>query len=56
MDATVTLSFNLGTDLPHISCRGKVVYSMQGMGMGIQFTDLPDEFLQALQKFVDEAA
>jgi uncharacterized protein (TIGR02266 family) len=56
MDSSVSLSFNLGDGHPLISCRGKVVYSMQGMGMGIQFMDLPDESLQSLQKFVDEAS
>ena len=54
-DSTVSVSFRLAAGDPPISCRGKIVYSIQGMGMGITFEDLSEEARQALQKFVDAA-
>lgn len=54
-ESDVVLSFTLrGGDAP-LTARGKVVYSLRGMGMGIAFVDLSEEARQALQKFVDEA-
>jgi len=50
--SAVALSFHLGNGTS-ISCTGKVVYSQQGMGMGIEFVGLPDDCTAALQKFVD---
>jgi hypothetical protein len=55
-DSEVALSFRLRAGDPPVSSRGKVVYSIQGMGMGIVFVDLSQDVRQALQKFVDEAA
>lgn len=55
-DSEVAVSFLLRAGDPPISCRGKVVYSIQGMGMGIMFVDLSQDVREALQKFVDEAA
>ena len=54
-DSEVTLSFRLKMEDPLIGCRGKVAYSLQGVGMGVMFSDLPEAGRQALQKFVDEA-
>jgi hypothetical protein len=55
-DSDVALSFRLRAGDPPIASRGKVVYSLPGMGMGITFVDLSEEARQTLQKFVDEAA
>ena len=55
-DSEVALSFSLRAGEPPIASRGKVVYSLRSMGMGITFVDLSEEARQALQKFVDEAA
>jgi uncharacterized protein (TIGR02266 family) len=55
MGSEVALSFRLGATDPLVSCRGKVVYSGTGLGMGIEFIDLNEETRRALQKFVDEA-
>ncbi len=54
IESLVGLSFNLGMGKPVISCKGKVVFSKQGMGMGIEFVGLSDESRQSLEKFVDE--
>lgn len=54
-DSEVSLSFRLDPREPLISSGGKVMYAIQGVGMGIMFTDLSDEPRQALQKFVDAA-
>ena len=54
-DSEVTLSLRLGPKDPTISYRGKVAYAVQGVGIGVQFVDLSEESLQALQKFVDES-
>lgn len=55
MDSAVGLSFSLVTGAPPILCHGKVVYSQQGLGMGIQFAELSYEDLRVLEKFVDES-
>ena len=55
-DSEVALAFSLRAGEPLIASRGKVVYSLRNMGMGITFVDLSEEARQALQKFVDEAA
>lgn len=52
----VALLFHLKpTDSP-ISCRGRVVYALEGLGMGIVFVDLNEESRCRVQKFVDEAS
>ena len=55
LDSIVGLSFSLATGHPAIACKGKVVFSRQGLGMGIEFSDLSVESRQSLQKFVDQA-
>jgi hypothetical protein len=55
LEAEVRVAFSLAPGSPSISCLGKVVYSMPGMGMGIQFTEISEESYVALEKFVDEA-
>ena len=55
LDSVVALAFSLASGVPPISCLGKVVYSMQGLGMGIEFAGLSEESRHALEKFVDEA-
>lgn len=54
-DSEVRLTFRLRPADPPISSRGKVVYAIQGIGMGIMFVDLDEPARQALQKFVDES-
>lgn len=54
-DSMVGLSFSLSAGHPAIACNGKVVFSQQDLGMGIEFSDLNAESRQSLQKFVDEA-
>jgi type IV pilus assembly protein PilZ len=55
LEAAVRVAFSLAAGNPAIACGGRVVYSMPGMGMGIQFTGLNEESRAALEKFVDEA-
>ena len=55
LDSTVGLSFSLAPGHPAIACKGKVVFSRQDLGMGIEFSDLNPENRQSLEKFVDEA-
>lgn len=55
-DSEVTTMFRLEPTGDLLSCRGKIAYSIKGMGMGISFIELSDEVRQALQKFVDAAA
>lgn len=52
----VTVKFRLRTGEPMLECRGKVVYSIKGMGMGVQFENLSESAKEALEKFVDEAS
>jgi hypothetical protein len=53
-EIAVTLQLAAGGD--SLATSGKVVYSLKGLGMGIQFTALNDESRAVLQKFVDESA
>jgi len=54
-NSEVSLTFNLKPSEPAITCRGRVVYAVVGLGMGIQFSDLTEEARQVLQRFVDES-
>ncbi|MHB8656127.1 MAG: PilZ domain-containing protein [Terriglobia bacterium] len=54
LDSMVGLSFSLAPGHPAIACKGKVVFSRQDLGMGIEFSDLNAENRQSLEKFVDE--
>ena len=38
-----------------VACRCRVVYSIEGKGLGIEFLDLSEESRLALKNFVDEA-
>ncbi len=53
-ESEVALYFRLKPAGPVITCRGRVVYSIDGMGMGILFIDLNEEDRHTVQKFVDE--
>lgn len=53
--SVVNLAFRLDPTAPLLTCQGEVVYSINGVGMGVMFTDVPAEVRQALEKFVDEA-
>lgn len=55
LESLVSVAFSLAAGSPAIACNGVVVYSMQGLGMGIEFVDLNDAGRATLQKFVDEA-
>ena len=55
LNSPVTLAFTLASGMPPISCKGRVVYSMQGMGMGVEFADVNEDNRRSLEKFVDEA-
>ena len=50
----VALSFRLKASDPAIECRCKVVYALDGVGMGLQFLDLSEETRTVVKKFVDE--
>ncbi len=54
-NSTVTLFFRLSPTEPLLSCKGEVVYSLKGVGMGIAFTEIAEEIRLALEKFVNEA-
>lgn len=56
MGSETTLALQLAAGGTTIKAAGKVVYSLKGLGMGIQFADLNDENRATLQKFVDESA
>jgi len=55
LNAEVTVSFRLAPQAPAINCRGQVVNSVAGLGMGIRFEDLNEDSRAAIQKFVDES-
>ena len=52
-DSEVAIAFRLRPKDSLISCHGKVMYAIVGVGMGVMFTDLDEESRQSLQKFVD---
>lgn len=51
----ISLSFRLAAGASIISCRGTVVNSIVGRGMGVEFRDLDESARHALEIFVDEA-
>lgn len=53
--SAVSLAFRLDPTAPLFTCRGEVVYSIKGVGMGVMFTEVPNDVRQALEKFVDAA-
>lgn len=56
MGSEIALKLKLPGHEGLLSARGTVVYSLKGMGMGVQFTDINEDLRGDLQKFVDEAA
>jgi c-di-GMP-binding flagellar brake protein YcgR len=56
IDSELALNFRLYPTEPAITCRGVVMFSRIGLGMGIQFLNISEEAKQTLQKFVDEGA
>lgn len=54
-DSQVRVSLRLTTGEPVLVGHGKVVHSLPGIGMGIEFQSLDNPAREALQKFVDEA-
>ncbi|HEY6292114.1 MAG TPA: PilZ domain-containing protein [Terriglobia bacterium] len=46
----VELTFNVSPEEPAIECSGRVVYSLPGIGMGIQFLDTTGEVELALSR------
>ncbi len=53
--ADVTLALRLSSGGPLLTCHGKVVSSLLGRGMAVEFTGLAADAAAALQKFVDES-
>jgi uncharacterized protein (TIGR02266 family) len=56
MGSEIAVALQLASGAKPLSTRGKVVYSLKGLGMGIQFAELSEDARVTLQKFVDEAA
>ncbi len=54
-DSEVTVAFRLRPEDSLISCRGKVMYAIAGVGMGVMFSEVDEKSRQSLQKFVDAA-
>jgi hypothetical protein len=51
----VKVSFHLRPDDPLVNCSGRVVYSLEGVGMGIEFHDVTGALGRAVRKFLDDA-
>lgn len=49
----VSLSFSLSPGSPPFECTGRVVYSLPGVGMGIQFIDVRGQMEMALDQLSD---
>jgi hypothetical protein len=50
--STLVLAFRLSPTGELLTCRGDVVYSLKGVGMGIMFTQISDATRQTLDAFV----
>lgn len=50
-----SLEFHLAPGELPVACRCRVVYAMDGEGIGIEFLDLSDEARAALKHFVSES-
>ena len=51
----LSVSFRLYPAEPAVACRARVTFARVGVGMGIQFLDLPEGARRLLERFVDEA-
>ncbi|MFZ0963619.1 MAG: PilZ domain-containing protein [Terriglobia bacterium] len=54
VDSDLSLTFRLDPAQPAITCRAKVAFSRNGLGMGVQFLDLSFDLRQMIQAFVDK--
>jgi hypothetical protein len=54
--SVLKLSFRLARSNYPIEARGEVRYCLQGVGVGIQFTDLSDDAKNAIEQELSEAA
>ncbi len=54
--SVLKLSFRLARSNYHIEARGEVRYCLEGVGVGLQFTDLSDEARAAIEEELSEAA
>lgn len=52
--AELRLSFSLSPNSLPLKCSGRVVYSVPGAGMGIQFIDARGEIEMALNRLVED--
>jgi len=50
----VTVSVHLRPQDPLVSCAGRVVYSLDGVGMGIEFFDLSGELGRAVERLLGQ--
>ena len=48
--STVELTFRVSPEAPDIACSGRVVYSLPGVGMGIQFLDVTGAIETSLKR------
>ena len=48
--STVELTFAISPEGPDIQCQGRVVYSLPGVGMGIQFLDVTGQVEVAINR------
>ena len=48
--SVVELTFGVSPEGPEVKCSGRVVYSLPGVGMGIQFLDATGEIEVALNR------
>ena len=53
--SVLKLSFRLARSNYPIEARGEVRYCLEGVGVGVQFTDLPEEAKIAIEEELDEA-
>ena len=49
------ITLTVGDDRKPVSCRCRVIYSIDGRGIGVEFLDLSDASRQVLIDFVDES-
>jgi len=50
----VTVSVHLRPQDPLVSCAGRVVYSLDGVGMGIEFFDVSGELGRAVERLLGQ--
>jgi PilZ domain len=53
---SIKMSFRLAPDMPHINCKGEIVYSIMDRGCGVAFREISAYNLEMIGEFLRKLA